>query len=115
MQKVKNLFCENRGRKLAVLLRAGCENHLINAGGDILARGHKAPGVFWRVAVDEINYRRFFDINELAGLRMEHAEVFEATHALLLDLNMPDPGGIAVMEVLSQELPGIRKKLPVYV
>ena len=28
--------------------------------------------------------------------------------ALLLDLNMPDPGGIAVMEILSQELPGIR-------
>lgn len=37
----------------AVLLRAGCENHLINAGGDILARGHKAPGVFWRVAVED--------------------------------------------------------------
>jgi len=40
---------------------------------------------FWRVAVDEINYRRFFDINELAGLRMERAEVFEATHALVLE------------------------------
>ena len=34
----------------------------------------------WRVASDEINYRRFFDINELAGLRMENPEVFEATH-----------------------------------
>jgi (1->4)-alpha-D-glucan 1-alpha-D-glucosylmutase len=41
---------------------------------------------FWRVAADEINYRRFFDINELAALRVEGEEVFEATHALALDL-----------------------------
>lgn len=40
----------------------------------------------WRVAADEINYRRFFDINELAALRVEDEEVFEATHALALDL-----------------------------
>lgn len=41
---------------------------------------------FWRVASDEINYRRFFDINELAGLRMDRREVFEQTHRLVLDL-----------------------------
>lgn len=41
---------------------------------------------FWRVAADEINYRRFFDINELAALRVESEDVFEATHALALDL-----------------------------
>jgi len=40
----------------------------------------------WRVAADEINYRRFFDINELAALRMERAEVFESTHSLVLEL-----------------------------
>jgi (1->4)-alpha-D-glucan 1-alpha-D-glucosylmutase len=40
----------------------------------------------WRVAADEINYRRFFDINELAALRMERAEVFEATHRFVLEL-----------------------------
>jgi (1->4)-alpha-D-glucan 1-alpha-D-glucosylmutase len=38
---------------------------------------------YWRTAFDEINYRRFFDINELVALRMEESEVFEATHALL--------------------------------
>ena len=38
---------------------------------------------FWRVAVDEINYRRFFDINELAGLRMEQALLFEVSHRLV--------------------------------
>lgn len=41
---------------------------------------------FWRVAADEINYRRFFDVNELAALRMEDPEVFERTHALPLQL-----------------------------
>ncbi len=41
---------------------------------------------YWRVAADEINYRRFFDINELAALRMEREEVFEATQSFALDL-----------------------------
>jgi (1->4)-alpha-D-glucan 1-alpha-D-glucosylmutase len=40
----------------------------------------------WRVAVEEINYRRFFDINDLAAIRMESHEVFEAAHATLLRL-----------------------------
>ena len=39
--------------------------------------------VFWRVAADEINYRRFFDINDFAGLRVEDAEVLARTHELL--------------------------------
>jgi len=38
---------------------------------------------YWRVAADEINYRRFFDINNLAALRMDNAEVFESTHRLV--------------------------------
>jgi len=41
---------------------------------------------FWRVAAEEINYRRFFDINDLAAIRMELPEVFDATHRLLFDL-----------------------------
>ncbi len=41
---------------------------------------------FWRVAADEINYRRFFDVNELAALSMERPEVFAATHELILRL-----------------------------
>ncbi|MBU0674479.1 MAG: malto-oligosyltrehalose synthase [Proteobacteria bacterium] len=40
----------------------------------------------WRVAADEINYRRFFDINDLAALRMENRRVFEKTHHFVLDL-----------------------------
>ena len=41
---------------------------------------------FWRVAGEEINYRRFFDINELAAIRTETPEVFQATHQLILRL-----------------------------
>ncbi len=41
---------------------------------------------WWRVAADETNYRRFFDINELAALSMEKPEVFKATHELILRL-----------------------------
>ncbi|WP_462329903.1 malto-oligosyltrehalose synthase [Thiohalocapsa halophila] len=40
----------------------------------------------WRVAADEINYRRFFDINDLAALRMEHPDAFDAVHGLVLAL-----------------------------
>jgi (1->4)-alpha-D-glucan 1-alpha-D-glucosylmutase len=38
---------------------------------------------FWRVSSEEINYRRFFDVNDLVGLRMENPEVFAATHCLI--------------------------------
>ncbi|QXH37510.1 malto-oligosyltrehalose synthase [Pseudomonas muyukensis] len=40
----------------------------------------------WRTAADDINWRRFFDINELGGLRVERSAVFEATHAKLFSL-----------------------------
>jgi (1->4)-alpha-D-glucan 1-alpha-D-glucosylmutase len=41
---------------------------------------------YWRVAADEINYRRFFDINELVALRMEDPLVFEESHRLIREL-----------------------------
>lgn len=37
----------------------------------------------WRTAADEVNYRRFFDIQELAGMRMERIVVFRDTHAFI--------------------------------
>ncbi len=39
---------------------------------------------YWRVAPDEINYRRFFDVNGLAALSMEREDVFEAAHDLVI-------------------------------
>ncbi|GAA2821815.1 malto-oligosyltrehalose synthase [Kribbella solani] len=40
----------------------------------------------WRVADEELNYRRFFDVDTLAAVRQEIQEVFDATHQLLLEL-----------------------------
>ena len=41
---------------------------------------------YWRVAGEEINYRRFFDINELAAIRMEDPAVFERVHTFAFEL-----------------------------
>ncbi|WP_128374754.1 malto-oligosyltrehalose synthase [Streptomyces cavernae] len=42
--------------------------------------------VWWRLARTELNYRRFFSISELIGVRVEDPEVFEATHRKVLEL-----------------------------
>jgi len=58
----------------------------------------------WRVATDEINYRRFFDINALAAVRVEHDEVFQRVHSLVFralehgwvtELRIDHPDGLA--------------------
>ena len=41
---------------------------------------------YWRIASETINYRRFFDVTDLVGIRVEHPEVFEARNRLILDL-----------------------------
>lgn len=41
---------------------------------------------YWKVADEELNYRRFFDVDTLAAVRVEDPNVFAATHALLLEL-----------------------------
>ena len=41
---------------------------------------------YWRLAANEINYRRFFDINDLAGIRVEELEVMSITHHLIYQL-----------------------------
>jgi (1->4)-alpha-D-glucan 1-alpha-D-glucosylmutase len=74
--------------------------------GDVLAtlsRQHYRLA-HWRVAGEELNYRRFFDVTTLAGVRVEDPEVFEATHRLVLDqvrsgtvdgLRIDHPDGLA--------------------
>ncbi len=76
-----------------------------SAGGDVIARGLEAFGppagitalhrllerqhfrlAHWRLAATELNYRRFFDISSLAGLRVEDAGTFAAVHALIGEL-----------------------------
>jgi len=53
---------------------------------DALIQGQNYRLASWRVAAEQINYRRFFDINDLAALRMEDPRVFEWAHAKLFEL-----------------------------
>lgn len=74
--------------------------------GDVLAtleRQHYRL-CHWRVAVDELNYRRFFDVTTLAGVRVEDPDVFDATHRLVVQqvrdgvldgLRIDHPDGLA--------------------
>lgn len=41
---------------------------------------------YWKIGYEEINYRRFFDINELIGIRVEHPEAFAARHRHIFEL-----------------------------
>jgi (1->4)-alpha-D-glucan 1-alpha-D-glucosylmutase len=59
---------------------------------------------YWRVAAEEINYRRFFDVTELAGIRVEIPEVFDHVHRLIFQwvreggvtgLRVDHPDGLA--------------------
>jgi (1->4)-alpha-D-glucan 1-alpha-D-glucosylmutase len=52
---------------------------------ELLERQHYRLA-YWRVADEELNYRRFFDVGTLLAVRVEDPEVFEATHRLVLDL-----------------------------
>jgi (1->4)-alpha-D-glucan 1-alpha-D-glucosylmutase len=57
----------------------------INALHALLERQHYRLA-WWRCAADGINWRRFFEITDLAGVRVEQDDVFEATHALIFRL-----------------------------
>jgi (1->4)-alpha-D-glucan 1-alpha-D-glucosylmutase len=55
-------------------------------GLDALIQDQHWRAAHFLVAADDINYRRFFNINELAGLRMELPELFDHSHGLIFDL-----------------------------
>jgi (1->4)-alpha-D-glucan 1-alpha-D-glucosylmutase len=106
---------------------------------DALLRAQVFRLASWRMAADDINYRRFFDLNDLAALRVEEPEVFEASHGLLFDLliegkvgglRIDHPDGLhdpeeyfarlqrRAAEILKVEAPAngtARTKLPLYI
>lgn len=59
--------------------------HSFDLLDDLIAQQSYRPA-YWRVAAEEINYRRFFDIDELAAIQMERPAVFEATHQVIFRL-----------------------------
>jgi len=68
------------------------EDHYLPASGpfegsleSVLKRQHYLL-TYWQEGPSSVNYRRFFDINELAALRVERDEVFAAAHSLLFEL-----------------------------
>ena len=66
-------------------LQGGGEEHTFDAFDELIsAQPYRLA--YWRVAAEEINYRRFFDINNLAAIRIELPEVFEAAHRLVFEL-----------------------------
>ena len=74
-------------------LAAGPENMSVDQA---LSRQHYRLA-FWRKAAAEINYRRFFDISDLIGLRAERDEVFEATHQYIF--NLVDAGKVTGLRI----------------
>ncbi len=63
---------------------ASREDNRFDLLNDLLAEQHFRLS-YWKVAGEEINYRRFFSINDLICLRVEDESVFEQTHSLILD------------------------------
>ncbi len=53
---------------------------------NVLIQDQHWRAAYFRVAADDINYRRFFNVNELAGIRMELPEVFDHAHKLVFQL-----------------------------
>lgn len=53
---------------------------------DALLEAQHYRFAYWRTAQEELNYRRFFTVDSLIGLRVENAEVFAQSHALILEL-----------------------------
>ncbi|HEU0133089.1 MAG TPA: malto-oligosyltrehalose synthase [Mycobacteriales bacterium] len=82
--------------------------------GDLLERQHYLPE-HWRRAARDLNYRRFFDVTTLAGLRVEDERVFAESHALVLalvrdgvvtGLRIDHPDGLADPEAYLARLAG---------
>ncbi len=94
---------QQRAASACETLRAHAEQHGANAFDRVLAAhaGDDASGrdrlhrllerqhyrlAWWRTATDEVNWRRFFDVSALAGVRVERNDVFEAVHRLFFRL-----------------------------
>lgn len=73
------------GSRLQLLIGTTGDPASWDALDELLGRQHYRLA-YWRVSAEEVNYRRFFDINDLAAIRQEHGEVFRATHELVARL-----------------------------
>lgn len=89
---IKNFLNEN----IDIFNRGGGESKGFNLLHNILSEQYFRLS-FWKVATEEINYRRFFNINELITLRVEDEEVFNQTH--FFTFNLIEEGKIAGLRI----------------
>lgn len=94
----------------------GSVEHAAESIERVLERQHYRL-VPWRQADERLNYRRFFNVNDLAGLRMERAEVFDDVHRWLIDhlasgdvdgVRIDHPDGLADPKTYFQHLQNAR-------
>ncbi len=80
-----NRLCEEEPHVVSSIERSVHElNDDYNSLDELLNQQHYRLA-YWRAADQELGYRRFFDINTLIGLRVERAQVFDATHRRILE------------------------------
>src|SRR6185437_12772048 len=93
-KELKRRLAEAAGDRATAQAIARAVDRLNGTPGDLeswmalhrLIEGQSYRPAYWRVAADEINYRRFFNINDLAGIRVELRELFEESHRLVFRL-----------------------------
>lgn len=93
LKKELGALCRDRpevetliGRKLAAINSSATDPGSEEGALHELLDNQAYRLAYWRVAADEINYRRFFNINSLAGLRVEEPQVFDDVHRLVFAL-----------------------------
>jgi (1->4)-alpha-D-glucan 1-alpha-D-glucosylmutase len=85
IEKLLERLCAEEAKVCEAMDRAVQE---LNANHDALDEFLSAQNYrlsYWKTADQQLGYRRFFDVNNLIGLRMERPHVFEETHALILE------------------------------
>ncbi|MBZ5486094.1 malto-oligosyltrehalose synthase [Halomonas aquamarina] len=85
LTKVMESAAAQKATRAATALFDGTTPHGATRLHALLERQHYRLA-WWRTASDEINWRRFFDVTELGGVRVEIPDVFDAVHALPLRL-----------------------------
>ncbi len=84
-EKYAAIALDSAIKNFTVNKETGSNEHQVNQLHQLLER-QPYRLASWRTASDDINWRRFFDINELAAVRTEHAEVFNAIHTKIFNL-----------------------------
>lgn len=84
-QQLDALAAEHSMAEIAAALALFCSAAGVDGMQALLQRQHYRL-THWRNAADEINWRRFFEVSDLVGMRVERADVFEALHGKLFAL-----------------------------